>query len=491
MSEIIMNWILLLYMLLMFAVGFYYYKINKTVDGFLLGKRKMHKWTAAVSAGLSFICGLVILTLPSEMGNGNGFLRGLTTVVGVCLGMVLQWLLITRRLRVYTELSGNSRTLPKYLENRFDDKNGVLRTLSAAIILVFFTLLASTAISAASGAIASFFKTDYHAVLFVTALFTGIYLCLGGLPSSMGLDLLRLGYTSAVSLVVIGLAVYTSITGNVSYSATDLSVDVSSFTDTYDLFDVFPLVGFALASMLMPFTALRFSSVRTRRNNRRFAFQNLLFVIPTLLCIGIVGLLGTDSSAGEETGFLAQASGIFTGMQYILVVFLYIVVVMSLADAAILTASSAFSEDIYPRMINKSAGDKEICSVSRVTVFVVTVIAALFAVNSEGKDVISPTFAWSVIASAFGPSLLFPLYMKKATWISSFSSIVAGLMASVFFVYGSAADINIPGMPFAYLLPSVAVSTVVYFAVYVIAPKKPSNKVLDEFDRVNEIMKLR
>ena len=48
------------------------------------------------------------------------------------------------RLRVYTEIANDSITIPSYFENRFMEKSGMLRVLSALVILIFFTLIVKT-----------------------------------------------------------------------------------------------------------------------------------------------------------------------------------------------------------------------------------------------------------------------------------------------------------------------------------------------------------
>ncbi|MBP5685498.1 MAG: sodium:proline symporter, partial [Candidatus Methanomethylophilaceae archaeon] len=60
--------------------------------------------------------------------------------IGLAIGSYLSWLLVAKKLRIHSEVSGNALTVPEYFSNRFNDKKGILRIVAAVIILFFFVI---------------------------------------------------------------------------------------------------------------------------------------------------------------------------------------------------------------------------------------------------------------------------------------------------------------------------------------------------------------
>ena len=60
---------------------------------------------------------------------GAIYLNGLVEAwiaIGLTIGAYLNWLLVAPRLRVYTQVSSDSITIPSYLESRLKDKSRLL-----------------------------------------------------------------------------------------------------------------------------------------------------------------------------------------------------------------------------------------------------------------------------------------------------------------------------------------------------------------------------
>ena len=66
------------------------------------------------------------------------------TAIGLAVGTYINWLIVSKRLRSYSEKAGNAITLPEYFSNRFHEKRKVIMTISAVFILGFFTVYAAS-----------------------------------------------------------------------------------------------------------------------------------------------------------------------------------------------------------------------------------------------------------------------------------------------------------------------------------------------------------
>ncbi|MFP3701208.1 sodium:proline symporter, partial [Burkholderia sp. SIMBA_013] len=81
----------------------------------------------------------------------------------------LNWLFVAGRLRVQTEHNGDALTLPDYFSSRFEDKSGLLRIISAVVILVFFTIYCASGIVAGARLFESTFGMSYETALWAGA----------------------------------------------------------------------------------------------------------------------------------------------------------------------------------------------------------------------------------------------------------------------------------------------------------------------------------
>ena len=92
----------IIYFGIMIYIGFFYMKKNKTVSDFILGGRGLHRWVTALSAEASDMSGWLLLGLP-----GLAYVSGLSsagwTAIGLAIGTYLNWKLVAKRLRVYTQ----------------------------------------------------------------------------------------------------------------------------------------------------------------------------------------------------------------------------------------------------------------------------------------------------------------------------------------------------------------------------------------------------
>ena len=114
------GWMLLAfiaYMILMIVIGAVYSKKTSNAQDYFLGGRGLGAWVAALSAQASDMSGWLLMGLPGAIyiaGTGEAWIA-----VGLFAGTLLNWLIISGRLRRYTIKAGNSFTLPSFFENRY------------------------------------------------------------------------------------------------------------------------------------------------------------------------------------------------------------------------------------------------------------------------------------------------------------------------------------------------------------------------------------
>ena len=90
----------------MIIIGAIYAKGNNSSEDYFLGGRSLSGFVAALSAQASDMSGWLLMGLPGSvyaLGTGQAWIA-----IGLFLGTVFNWLVISRRLRRYTIRANNS-----------------------------------------------------------------------------------------------------------------------------------------------------------------------------------------------------------------------------------------------------------------------------------------------------------------------------------------------------------------------------------------------
>ena len=89
------------YFVAMIAIGVWVYQRNRNLSDFILGGRSLGSWVAALSAMASDLSGWLLLGLP-----GAAYATGLGSswiLIGLFIGLYINWRVIAARLRDYSE----------------------------------------------------------------------------------------------------------------------------------------------------------------------------------------------------------------------------------------------------------------------------------------------------------------------------------------------------------------------------------------------------
>ena len=126
------------YMLIVIGIGIFFAKKSQAnSENYFLGGRSLGPWVAAMSAEASDMSGWLLMGLPG-VAYWCGIADAAWTAIGLAIGTYINWLLVSKRLRAYSIVSGDSITVPDFLSNRFHEKKKVILGISAVFILIFF-----------------------------------------------------------------------------------------------------------------------------------------------------------------------------------------------------------------------------------------------------------------------------------------------------------------------------------------------------------------
>lgn len=124
------------YLALVLIIGIVCSKQNNTVDDFYLGGRKLGPLVTAMSAEASDMSSWLLMGLPG-VAYLSGASEAVWTALGLAVGTYLNWLIVSKRLRNYSQKI-DAITIPEFFSKRFGENKKIIMAISAVIIIVFF-----------------------------------------------------------------------------------------------------------------------------------------------------------------------------------------------------------------------------------------------------------------------------------------------------------------------------------------------------------------
>ena len=428
-----------IYFIILTGIGIYFYRKTSNIEDYLLGGRGLGKWVTAFSAQASDMSGWLLMGLP-----GAVYLKGFPAVwiaVGLCIGTVLNWKLVAVRLRVYTQ-KNDSLTLSTFFENRFRDPTGLLRTLSAIITLIFFTIYASSGLVASGKLFESVFGLDYRMAVCIGTFVIVTYTFLGGFLAVSWSDLLQ-GALMVVAIVIVPAAAYHSAGG-----LQGISDAMAAENITAGFFHGGPLSALTIISTMawglgyfgQPHILARFMGIKSEKNLPQAMRIAIVWVIVSLagaVCVGFIsiplfqGLRGGD----EEKVFIFMINMIFNPWVGGIFLAAILSAIMSTIDSQLLVSSSTLTEDFYLKVLKKGASQRELVFVGRLSVIIISFIALILALNPDNTVLGLVAYAWGGFGAAFGPLVLFSLFSRKTTWQAALTGMVTGTLVLIVWKY--------------------------------------------------------
>jgi sodium/proline symporter len=502
-----LGWIIVafaLYLLMMVIVGAVYAKKNNSSEDYFLGGRQLNGWVAALSAQASDMSGWLLMGLPGSvyaLGTGQAWIA-----IGLLIGTICNWLFISGKLRRYTIRANNALTLPTYFENRFHDRKRVLLLISSVTIVIFFLVYTASALAAGGKLFHSVFGMDYRIALTVGALVILTYTFMGGFLAVCVTDFIQ-GTLMLVGLLAVPVLAWMFVGGgNVSGmlelsgapggAAGFLSL-TNDGTGTYHAVDIISQLAWGLGYCGMPHVLVRFMAVKDEQELKKSKGIAIIWVTLSLTFAVIIGVIGRAylypvllSGGAEENVFIQMIIKLFTTdikAPVIGGIFLcgILAAIMSTADSQLLVSASSVAEDIFKGVWKKDADDKTVLLVSRITVFVIAILAYVIALNPNSSIMGLVSNAWAGLGAAFGPTVLLSLYWKRTNFQGAVAGIAAGAMTVIVWDYIPLAGGNTLGTVTGLysLAIGFAISLLAIVAVSLLTPA-PSEEMLQEFEDV-------
>ncbi len=512
---------MVIYMTAVIVIGVVFAKkANKDTDNYFLGGRSLGPWVTAMSAEASDMSGWLLMGLPG-VAYWCGLADAFWTAIGLAIGTYVNWLIVSKRLRRYSVRANNSITLPDFFSNRFregEQSEGgkkIIMTISAAFILIFFTVYASSCFVTCGKLFANLFGLPYVAMMVLGAIFVLAYTLLGGFLAESVSDFMQ-AIVMIVALVVIVIMAVVSAGGfdviftnaqNIPgffefFGLASPTLDAETGKQVidsvgspvfgeardYGFLSVVSMLAWGLGYFGMPQVLLRFMAIRKEselKMSRRIATVWVIISLAVAVFIGIAGryLFPTihQTASESESIFITLSTSFLPPIIAGFIMAGILAATISSSDSYLLIAASAFSKNIFQGIFKKDANDKQVMWISRITLLVIAIIAIVIALDENSVIFSIVSFAWAGFGATFGPLMLFSLFWKRTTkW-----GAVAGMVGGAGMVFLWKLVLNPIGGVFAIyeLLPAFIFSSILIVVVSLLT-KKPSKEIEDDFDAV-------
>lgn len=493
---------IVVYLLIMLAIGFIFSKKNSNSEDFYLGGRKMGPLVTAMSAEASDMSSWLLMGMP-----GLAYLSGIAdpgwTAIGLGVGTWLNWLIVARKLRRYSA-NINAITVPEFYSKRYHDKSNVLNAISALVIIVFFIPYTASGFAACGKLFNSLFGVNYTVAMLVSAAVIVGYTIMGGFRAVSTTDLIQ-SIVMTVALVVVvcfgvtkagGMdAVMENARGLAGYFTMTASHDaVTGAATPYGALTIVSTLAWGLGYFGMPHILLRFMAIKDEKKlviSRRIATIWVFIAMSVAIFIGVVGLAMTkagelealEGSASETVivkiaGLISQ-HGILPAIVAGLILAGILAATMSTADSQMLAAASSVSQNIVQEFFKVKLDEKKSLLIARITIVLISLIGVFLARDPNSSVFSIVSFAWAGFGGAFGAVTLCALFWKRSNRWGALAGMIGG--GATVFIWKYAVR-PLGGIWNIYeLLPAFLVSLLLIVVVSLLT-KAPDEAIQKEFE---------
>lgn len=443
--QVVTSIALMFFAALMIAIGIYSAKKASSVEGFLLGGRKIGPWLTAFSYGTSYFSAVIFVGYAGQQGWNVGFAGAWIGVFNALGGCLLSWLLLAKRTRNMTRALG-AKTMPEFFEKRF---GSTAMKVYAALIIFVFLVPYSAAVYKGLGSMFNviFPDIDVWVIMLFIAVLSSIYLVLGGYVASSRTDFIQ-GIIMIFGVIcMIAILLNHEKVGGLSGAVEKLRV--YGETDGVNLLDpfggnrwkalLFNILLTSFGTLGLPQMVSKFYAIKDERSIKTAT------VVATVFCLligvgayftGSLGRIFLDNQlpAGGYDSVVPNTlltalgdSNLFSTIILAIMLLLLLSASMSTLSAIVLSSSSAISVDLLP-VIKKDVDKKKQMILTRLLCLLFILLSFLFAISNISIIVNIMSFSWGVVAGCFIGPFIWGVCAKWITKQGAWCGLLSGIV---------------------------------------------------------------
>lgn len=441
--------LLVVFFAVMVGVGIYSRRHATSVDGFVLGGRSVGPWFTAFAYGTSYFSAVVFVGYAGQFGWKYGIASTWIGVGNAVIGSLLAWVVLGRRTKVMTQHLG-SRTMPDFFGERYDSK--ALKIMASVIVFIFLIPYTASVYNGLSRLFEMAFHIPYTWCVVVMALFTAVYVILGGYMATAINDFIQ-GIIMLVGIVVVIAAVLSGQGGFMNAIAemaqipSDVAVTAGqpgAFTSFFGP-DPANLLGVVILTSLgtwgLPQMIGKFYAIKDEKSiNTGTVISTVFAIVVSGGCYflgGFARLFDSPAIYNEATGDIVYDSIIpymLSALPDILIGIVVVLVLsasMSTLSSLVLTSSSTLTLDLLKDNVIKNMSEKKQIITMQLLIVFFIVVSVVIALDPPTFIAQLMGISWGALAGAFLAPFLYGLYWKGVTKAGVWAGFIAGIGITV------------------------------------------------------------
>jgi len=483
---------LVLFIVIMVAIGLYSKKKIKNINDFFLGGRQMGPWISAFAYGTTYFSAVIFIGYAGRIGWNFGVSATWIGIGNAVIGSLLAWLVLAKRTRRMTH-EMNASTMPEFFEKRFDSK--AMKIVTALVIFIFLVPYSASVYQGLGYLFESTFGIPFVYCMAAMAAITGIYLLLGGYVATALTDFFQ-GIIMIIGVVLMVLYIlYNPAVGGLSGGLSKLASIPDAGSGLVSVFSSQPLnlLGLVVLTSLgtwgLPQMVHKFYAIKDEAAIKRATVISTLFaflIAGSAYFTGAFGRIFLNNTVPVGANGVPNHDMVMPQMLEIalpdslmgIIIILVLSASMSTLSSLVLVSSSAISMDLLTGALFPQISKEKVMYLMRLLCLVFVILSFVVAVTPNAILTLM-SFSWGTIAGAFLAPFFYGLYWKGTTRAGAWAGFISGLACSIggALIYGMDAKYA-PNIGAVSMVVSLAVVPLVSL-VTVKLPEKHVSKVFE------------
>ena len=454
--------IVVLYVLVMLAVGYWCMKRTRDVGDFFLGGRKLGPWMSAFAYGTTYFSAVLFIGYAGKLGWGFGIHTMWIVLGNTFIGTLLAWLVLAGRTRDMT-VRLNAITLPEFLSARYGHKP--LQVVAALVVFVFLVPYSASVLMGLSYLFEMTLHISYESALYFLTGLTAVYLVMGGYFAVAVSDFIRGIVEFAGVLLMVYLLAHRPETGGFFNATHQLASDPANAPGLAAVKQLGAGTCLAMSApgwltllalvmitsfgpWALPQMVQKFYSIRSQADVKRAmtiatifalfmsfgayysgALTHLFFTTPKTDLAPIA-----DVATGKPNLDLLMPFFITTYVPPWLVLVILLLVFsasMSSLSSLVLVSSSAIAIDLLGASGQRERNPRRTMILLRMLCAVFVALSLCIALSKVDVIVNLMVIAWGALSGAFLAPYLYGLFWRRATKAGAYAGMVSGVGSAV------------------------------------------------------------
>ncbi|WAA13417.1 sodium/proline symporter [Fervidibacillus halotolerans] len=435
--------VFILYFIVIIGISYMTSRQKLTHADFILGGKKLPGWALAFSERATGESSWLLLGFTGFVFSTG--LAGIWVAIGVSIGIIFAWLFLAKKFMKEADRYG-VLTLPDYLATRFGQKADLIRWVATILIASFFMFYVGAQFAGAGKLFFTSFNMSVTTGIILTTLIVIAIAFFGGFISVVWTDMIQ-SVMMLVTLLVLPIIAFIHI----------FQSDVSLSTSLVEAGETFPLwfggtTGFALGVLFFnhfswffgylggqPQLSSRFMALKNEQEAKQGIAIGIIWTILAytgafLIGLAAIALYKQDTFSDVETILPTMIIDLFPSWIAGILLAGIMAAIITTANSQLMVVTSSISEDIIHKTLKIKLTDKQLLTVSRLTVILSGLVGMLIALTSESLIYLIVSWAWAGVGCTLSPAILMTFFWKRYSSAGVIATIISGFFFTLLWI---------------------------------------------------------